>query len=97
MIGFVHLTRYAAGRTFPVNPLAIAYLDVCGDGAVVAFGSGETIRVTETPTEIEQLVQQLQDHGVGSDQVVPQAHTEIDASPQEPDAPDHSKKSGRRA
>jgi hypothetical protein len=49
---FVSLTRYAAGRKIPVNSSVIAYLDACEGGANVAFASGETIRVSETPDEI---------------------------------------------
>ena len=53
---FVTLTRHAAGKPIRVNVAAVAYLDVAGDATNVAFGSGETLRVSETPEEIERRI-----------------------------------------
>lgn len=52
---WITLTRYAAKIPVRVNAAAIAFTDATPRGTNVSFGAGETLRVAETPSEIEAL------------------------------------------
>lgn len=57
MIHLVTVTRLGARRTLRVNPATVAYVDEDGDGhAILAFGSGESVRVEESAAEVERRV-----------------------------------------
>jgi len=53
---FINVTRYGSVRTLRLAVAAIGYLDEAPGGAAVHLLGGESLRTTETPAEIEQLL-----------------------------------------
>lgn len=61
MTTWVTLTRAAGDREIDIQVGAIAYLDVSGDGSMlVAFGSGEAVRVAESRAEIRARIREAE-------------------------------------
>lgn len=55
MTHFTWLTRSTSGRRLAVNLASVAYIDRGDDITLIIFAGGETLRVAETPEEIEAM------------------------------------------
>lgn len=61
---FIDVTRYGGTRALRLAITAIAYLDACEGGTAMHLLGGETLRVSETPPEIEQLIEASYPQGI---------------------------------
>lgn len=54
---FIDVTRFGGARSLRLAVVAIAYIDQVDGGAVIRLIGGDSLRVSETPAEIEAKIE----------------------------------------